>query len=150
MSDHSSLVAAFREKLRPKYKSTSNSRYIKENVYFNGVALKESLLHDEYPPDVQVTSKRNNILSNKDNRLSYPYNIKNLDVEKGCFIYQNPAGYNDDNDIVQKFTDVCLIDEFEVINRNYTRSLGTDSFKPVSIYIIVILLKIMHDTKMCS
>lgn len=126
MSDHSSLVATFREKLRPSYygkSSNTNSRYIKENVYFNGIALKESLLYDnnEYPET--QTSKR--ILFSCNNKTSAYPNV----LEKGCFIYQNPTSQYDDNDLVQQFTNMSLINELSVVNSNYMHSLDSDSHK---------------------
>lgn len=116
--DHSSLVATFKEKLRPKY---VKSGYIKENVYFNGIALKESLLHDEYP------ETPNRILFSH-NKSTYPN--KSYEMEKGCFIYQNPNSYYDDNNFIHKFTDMSLINELGT-NRNYTHSLDNETFKMV-------------------
>lgn len=131
MSDHSSLVASFREKLRPGYyygkSGTTNSRYIKENIYFNGIALKESLLHDNEYPESQAPKR---ILFNHTNK-TYPSNNKCLELEKGCFIYQNPTSHYDDNDFIHKFMDISLINESEVANINYTNSLDTETYKLV-------------------
>jgi len=135
-SDHSSLVATFREKLRPRYYGKSvgaNNRYIKENVYFNGIALKESLLHDNEYPETQ-TPKR--VLFGCNNKTTtYPNNNKCFELEKGCFIYQNPTSHYDDNDIVHQFTDMSLINELGVVNRNYTHSLEADTYKLVKVII---------------
>lgn len=119
--DHSSFVATFKEKLRPRYYVKSG--YIKENVYFNGIALKESLLHDNEYPDTP-----NRILFNHNNKSTSPN--KAYEIEKGCFIYQNPTSYYDDNNFIHKFTDMSLINELGV-NRNYTNSLDNESFKLV-------------------
>lgn len=131
-SDHSSLVATFREKLRPSYygkSAVSNSRYIKENVYFNGIALKESLLHDNDYPETQ-TPKR--ILFNHNKTSNLPNNNKCFELEKGCFIYQNPTSHGDDNDFVHQFNDMSLTNELEVVNSNYTNSLDSDTYKLVT------------------
>lgn len=127
-TDHSSsLVATFKEKLRPRYygKSAAANRYIKENVYFNGVALKESLLHDtECPADAQIPKRilfggGVDGLNNGGTFSAHPNNNKRFELEKGCFIYQNPAGYCDDNDFAHKFSDMALYDELNIVNSNY-------------------------------
>lgn len=145
MSDHSSLVASFKEKLRHGYyygkSGATNSRYIKENIYFNGTALKESLLNDNECPESQ-TPKR--ILFNHINK-TYPSNNKCLNLEKGCFIYQNPTRHYNDNDFIHKFMDISLANEFEIANRNYTSALDSETYKLVlciitNINIIIIVL----------
>lgn len=122
--DHSSLVAMFKEKLRPKYYVKSG--YIKENVYFNGIALKESLLHDN-----EYAEAPNRILFNHKNKSTYPN--KSYEMEKGCFIYQNPTSYHDDN-CIQNFTDTSLINELGT-NMNCTYSLDNEIFKMVKKFI---------------
>ncbi|XP_050438877.1 schwannomin-interacting protein 1 isoform X2 [Adelges cooleyi] len=126
MSEHSSLVATFKEKLRPKYygKSSSNNCYIKENVYFNGIALKESLLQDNEYPDTQ---KR--ILSNRDTK-NYANNNRCYEIETGCFIYQNPTS-SDDYDIINKFADISMPSEFGV-DSNGGREVDTQSSKMIN------------------
>lgn len=118
MSDHSSLVATFREKLRPRYYygKSGNSRYIKENVYFNGIALKESLLHDnEYADRRVLLGHHGPAACPGDN------NNRRLELEKGCFIYQNPTSRCDDNDFVHRFADMSLIGQLGgVVNSNYS------------------------------
>lgn len=131
MSDHSSLVATFREKLRPRYGksgSAANSRYIKENIYFNGIALKESLLYDNECAETQLPKR---VLLN--NNRTYSNNNKCFEIEKGCFIYQNPTTYCDDNDFVHKFTDMSLINEYGgAANSNYFHTLDTETHKLVN------------------
>jgi len=132
MSDHSSLVATFKEKLRPRYYCKSggtNSRYIKENIYFNGIALKESLLHDNEYQETQTHKRMLISLNNK--TAAYPNNNKCLELEKGCFIYQNPASHYDDNDFIHKFTDMSIVNELGVVNSNYTHSLDTKTYNLV-------------------
>lgn len=128
MSDHSSLVATFKEKLRPRYgkSSSANSRYIKENIYFNGIALKESLLYDNECPETQVPKR---ILFNQNNK-TYSNNNKCFELQTGCFIYQNPTTYCDDNDFVHKFTDMSLINELGV-NSNYSHNIDRETQKLV-------------------
>jgi len=131
MSDHSSLVATFKEKLRPRYygkSSGANSRYIKENIYFNGIALRESLLYDNEYQDTQ-THKR--MLIGQNNKTAAYPNNKCLELEKGCFIYQNPASHYDDNDFIHKFTDMSMVNELEVVNSNYMNSLDTKTYNLV-------------------
>lgn len=135
MSDHSSLVATFREKLRPKYgkSNAANSRYIKENVYFNGIALKESLLHDTDYPKTQAPKR----IFGHDNTL-HPNSNKCFELQKGCFIYQNPASFNsDDNDFIHKFNNMSMINELVVNNSNFNRSY-TETYKLVGINIIML------------
>lgn len=130
--DHSSLVATFKEKLRPRYYGKSgaaNSSYIKENVYFNGVALKESLLHDN---DYLETQTPKRILFSHNKTSSFSNNNQCFELEKGCFIYQNPTSHCEDNDFVRQFTNMSLVNELEVVNSNYyTQSLDSDTYKLV-------------------
>lgn len=132
MSDHSSLVATFREKLRPSYYSKSsgtNGHYIKENVYFNGIALKESLLYDnnEYP---ETQTQKRILFSCNNKPLTYTNSL-----EKGCFIYQNPTSQYDENNLIQQFTNMSLINELSVVNSNYIySSLDSDSHKLVKYF----------------
>ncbi|XP_001946132.1 schwannomin-interacting protein 1 isoform X1 [Acyrthosiphon pisum] len=129
MSDHSSLVATFKEKLRPRYYGKSggaNSRYIKENIYFNGIALKESLLYDNEYQETQIHKRM--LISHNNKTATYPNNNKCLELEKGCFIYQNPASHYDDNDFIHKFTDMSIVNELGVVNSNYTHSSDTKTF----------------------
>jgi len=131
MSDHSSLVATFKEKLRPRYYGKSggaNSRYIKENIYFNGIALKESLLYDN---EYQETQNLKRVLIGPNNKSIVFPNNKCLELEKGCFIYQNPASHYDENDFIHKFTDMAMINELEVVNSNYTHSFDTKTYNLV-------------------
>lgn len=136
MSDHSSLVATFKEKLRPRYygkSSGANSRYIKENIYFNGIALRESLLYDN---EYQETQNHKRVLIGPNNKsVAYPNNNKCLELEKGCFIYQNPASHYDDNDFIHKFTDMSMINDLEVVNSNYTHSFDTKTYNLVKQFI---------------
>lgn len=139
MSDHSSLVATFKEKLRPRYgkSNAANSRYIKENVYFNGIALKESLLYDTEYPKTQAPKRilygHDNILQNNSNKC--------FELQKGCFIYQNPASFNsDDNDFVHKFNNMSTTNELEVDNSNFNRTLDTEMYKLVGNNTIIIIL----------
>lgn len=138
MSDHSSLVATFREKLRPIYYGKScvaNSHYIKENVYFNGIALKESLLHDNNEcPDTQTP--KNNILFGHNKTSIHTNNNRSFELEKGCFVYQNPTSHCDDNDFVYQFTDMSLTHQLSNINCNYTSSLGSETSKLVKLLIV--------------
>jgi len=132
MSDHSSLVATFKEKLRPRYYGKSggaNSRYIKENIYFNGIALKESLLHDNEYQETQ-THKRM-LIGHNNKTAAYPNINKCLELEKGCFIYQNPASHYDDNDFIHKFTDMSMVNELGVVNSNYTHLSDTKTYNLV-------------------
>jgi len=96
----------FKEKFRPKYRKSGdvNSGYIKENVYFNGVALKESLLHDNDNPETQTSNR----LLTHNNKTICTNENKCFELEKGCFIYQNPTNYYDDN-VSHKFTDMSLV-----------------------------------------
>jgi len=132
MSEHSSsLVATFKEKFRPKCGKSggaNNSRYIKENVYFNGIALRESLLHDNDYSETQTPNR----LFTRDDKTIHANTNKRFELEKGCFIYQNPTSYCDDNDVIHKFTNMSLISEIGINSDNYSCSFDNNkTFKLV-------------------
>lgn len=132
MSDLS-LVATFREKVRPIYYNktcAANSRYIKENVYFNGIALKESLLHNNNEcPDTQ-TPKHNILFGHNKTQQN---DSRCFEPEEGCFIYQNPTSHCEDNDFVHQFTEISLAHELNNVNQNLTSSLDSETYKMVKL-----------------
>lgn len=136
MSSSPSLVATFKEKFRPKYGKSvaSNSRYIKENVYFNGVALKESLLHDnECPETLQMPNRRLQQFT-RDDKTIHTNPKKYSEFENGCFVYQNPTSYCNDNDVVHKFTDMSLITEVGIDSNYSQRSFDNKTFRLVKTF----------------